>query len=56
MKNDAYWEGYIAAENGKSRDCINPWNAQWTVDWLRGYDDASELMKISRVVRTLFKW
>lgn len=37
--SDAYWEGYIAAEDGKARECHNPWNAWWLREWLRGYDD-----------------
>lgn len=39
VKTEAYWNGYIAAQAGRSRECANPWSVQWLLEWLRGYDD-----------------
>jgi hypothetical protein len=45
--SDAYMEGYMAAEDGKPRECINPRNVQWQREWLRGYDEAADLLENS---------
>lgn len=37
--SDAYTEGYLAAENGKPRECVTPWSAEWQREWFRGYDE-----------------
>jgi hypothetical protein len=43
--SNAYLEGYIAAENGEPRECIDPWNAKWLAEWLHGYDTAHEMKR-----------
>lgn len=41
---DAYLEGYAAAEAGRPRECVNPWSVRWQEEWLRGYDEAAEII------------
>jgi len=42
MKSSGYWAGWDAAKAGKLRECINPWSAQYLLEWYRGYDEAKE--------------
>ena len=41
MNSSAYWQGYLAAEAGEPRECVNPWSVQWLLEWFRGYDAAT---------------
>ena len=36
--SDAYWDGYLAAQKDKPRECLNPWNVAWMREWFQGYD------------------
>jgi hypothetical protein len=40
--DEAYMEGLMAAEAHKPRQCINPWNTAWLLEWYRGYDEYCE--------------
>jgi hypothetical protein len=43
-----FWQGYWAAKADQPRDPFKD------PEWLRGYDNATELMKIGEVISTFF--
>lgn len=50
--SEAFMAGYTAAVLGAPRQCPNPWNVQWLREWMRGYDEATELLESDNVLRT----
>jgi hypothetical protein len=43
MDSIPFLEGFMAAQDGKPRLCVNPWNVWWLREWQRGYDENSPM-------------
>jgi hypothetical protein len=42
---EAWWDGYLTAMEGRERICVNPWNVKWQTEWLAGFDEAIRMKK-----------